>query len=159
MGGKRLRFESWKVRNHTQNVSQHHFYCFLERKKRCIWILKSSCILRSPTHDSSWQRPRRKQNGAVKPRIINWTLVMVMFWENHATESFKAIRKKAYPFFHVRFNYTTDINLGDNKQYRKQNKKLQENLISVAQSIRQMRLQCGNDSPKYPFQPTCCHFL
>ena len=28
MGGPRLTFESWKVRNHTKNASQNHFYCF-----------------------------------------------------------------------------------------------------------------------------------
>ena len=46
MSGTRLKFESWKVGNHTQNASQNHFYCFLKD----IWILKSSCSLKSPTH-------------------------------------------------------------------------------------------------------------
>ena len=28
MGGTALKFESWKVQNHIQDASQHHFYCF-----------------------------------------------------------------------------------------------------------------------------------
>ena len=29
MGGTGLKFESWKVQNHTKNASQHHSYCLL----------------------------------------------------------------------------------------------------------------------------------
>ena len=49
LGGTRLKFESWKVKNHTQNASQQHFYCFLKD----IWILKSDCSLKSPIHPSA----------------------------------------------------------------------------------------------------------
>ena len=45
----RSKFESWKVRVHTQNASQSHLHCFLKD----IWILKSGCSLKSPTHNSS----------------------------------------------------------------------------------------------------------
>ena len=37
--------DSWKVKNHTQNASGHHFYCFLKE----IWILKPACNLKSST--------------------------------------------------------------------------------------------------------------
>ena len=46
MGGTGLKFETWKVKNHTQNASHHHFYCFLKE----IWILKSSYGLKRPIH-------------------------------------------------------------------------------------------------------------
>ena len=36
--------ETWK--NQAQNASQRHFHCFLKD----IWILKSGCSLKSPTH-------------------------------------------------------------------------------------------------------------
>ena len=44
--GTRLKFESWKLRIHTKNASQSHFYCFLKD----MWILKYSYILKSPTN-------------------------------------------------------------------------------------------------------------
>ena len=44
MGGTRLKFETWKVRIHTQNASQSHFYCFVKE------ILKSGFSLKSLTH-------------------------------------------------------------------------------------------------------------
>ena len=47
IGGTRLKFESWKRRNHTQNASQSRNYCFVKD----IWILKPGCSLKSPTHD------------------------------------------------------------------------------------------------------------
>ena len=50
MGGTRSKYKPWKVRIHTQNASQRHFYCFLKD----IWILKSSCSLKSPTHALIW---------------------------------------------------------------------------------------------------------
>ena len=46
MGGTRFKFESWRVRNRTQNAHWYHFYRFLIH----IWILKSGCSLKSPTH-------------------------------------------------------------------------------------------------------------
>ena len=42
--GTMLKFESWKVRNHIQNASHHHFYCFL----KAVRILKSGCGLKIP---------------------------------------------------------------------------------------------------------------
>ena len=45
---KELKLKSWEVKNHTQNAFQSHIYCFL----KAIWILKSGCSLKSPTHDS-----------------------------------------------------------------------------------------------------------
>ena len=50
MGGTGLRFESWKVKNHTQNSSQHHLYCFLED----LWILGYGCSRKSGTHMILW---------------------------------------------------------------------------------------------------------
>ena len=47
VGRTRLKFESCRAKYHTQNASQQHFCCFLND----IWILKSSCSLKSPTHD------------------------------------------------------------------------------------------------------------
>ena len=49
MGGTGLMFESWKVKNDTQNTSQHHFYYFLKD----IWSMKSSCSWKGPTHDNN----------------------------------------------------------------------------------------------------------
>ena len=46
MGRIRSKLESWKVRNHAENASQRHFYCFLKG----IWILKSGCSPKSPIH-------------------------------------------------------------------------------------------------------------
>ena len=46
MGGTTLKFESWKVRIHTQNAPQSYFYCFL----RDFWILKSCCCLERLIH-------------------------------------------------------------------------------------------------------------
>ena len=46
LDGIRIKFESWKVRIHTQIASQSHFYCFL----RDIWILKSGYSPKSPTY-------------------------------------------------------------------------------------------------------------
>ena len=52
MSGTGFPFEPWKVKMHTQNASQHHFDCSLKD----IWILKSSCTLKSPTHElPKWQ--------------------------------------------------------------------------------------------------------
>ena len=49
MGGTRLKFESWKVRNDTQDASQNIFITFWN-----IWILKSSCAcLKSPNYGYS----------------------------------------------------------------------------------------------------------
>ena len=44
-GETRFKFESGKVRIHTQNTSQSHLYCFRKDTR----FLKSGCILRSPT--------------------------------------------------------------------------------------------------------------
>ena len=49
MDGTGLRFESWKMENHTQNASQHHSYCFLKE----IWILKFGCSQKSHTNDNT----------------------------------------------------------------------------------------------------------
>ena len=45
IGGTELKFESWKVKPHTQNASQHHCHCFL----KYISILKSGCSLKVPS--------------------------------------------------------------------------------------------------------------
>ena len=47
MGGTALKFKSWKVQNHIQNASQHHYYCFLIE----IWILKSGFSWKSPMQE------------------------------------------------------------------------------------------------------------
>ena len=60
MGGTGLKFESWKVENPPQNASQHYLQCFLKE----IWILKSSCSLKSsPQENGSCISP-----GCVSPR-------------------------------------------------------------------------------------------
>ena len=46
MGGTWLKFESWEMKNHTQNAFQYHFYCFLKE----TWILKFGCSLESPIY-------------------------------------------------------------------------------------------------------------
>ena len=50
VGGTGLTSESWKVKNGTKNASQNLFFFFLKD----IWILKSSCSLKSPTHALIW---------------------------------------------------------------------------------------------------------
>ena len=49
MGGPSLKLECWKVRFHAQTTFQSHFYCSLKD----IWVLKSSCGLKSPIHERS----------------------------------------------------------------------------------------------------------
>ena len=52
-GGERgLKVESRKVRNHIQNTSQHHCYCYL----KAIWILDSGCGLKCLTHANEKRR-------------------------------------------------------------------------------------------------------
>ena len=46
MSGTGWKFESQKVKNHTQNSSGRNFYCFLTEN----WILTSGCSLKNPTH-------------------------------------------------------------------------------------------------------------
>ena len=55
-GGTRLKFEPWKVRIHTQNAPQSHSKCFLKD----IWILKSSCSLKSPILVTDNENPTRR---------------------------------------------------------------------------------------------------
>ena len=85
MGGTRLKFESWKVKNHTQNASQHHFYCFLKD----IWTLKSDGSLKSPIHAFNWNetqvaagatRPFWSKSPSLIPASVALTLPSVSTW-------------------------------------------------------------------------------
>ena len=77
IGGTRLKFKSRKVRNHSKNASQNHFYCFLKE----IWFLKSGCSLKSPTnawsrysrnHLSSITNHHAKENILKSSKLILW---------------------------------------------------------------------------------------
>ena len=67
MGGTRLKFDSWKVRKHTQNASQNllffsFFFFFFLTAFWDIWFLKSGCSLKNPTHGLvSQSRAKKKQ--------------------------------------------------------------------------------------------------
>ena len=70
MGGTRLKSESSKVRNHTHNASQHHFYCFLKD----IWMLKSGCSLKKkqpPTHASVCNLPNYSVTACINTNYLN----------------------------------------------------------------------------------------
>ena len=74
MGGTRLKSESWKMRIHTQNASQSHFYCSLKD----IWTLKSGSSLKSPTHvmvagpgvGGRWEQKNKKQKKERKQEAM-----------------------------------------------------------------------------------------
>ena len=85
MVGTGLKFESWKVRIHTENASQSHFYCFLKG----IWIPKSGCSLESPTCALAW------------PTEVQSLVKTGKNWSGETNSSFKVTKPWEYSWLTI----------------------------------------------------------